>query len=165
MKLISTHSRPGHARRTLLRGLGLGGLAAMIRGAPNAVAAQQLQPGPIDPLQPLRALFEFHVRQGPSAGLDLNGVVTLQADASGALSGAWTLADQTVVNIVGQATGRAINLLLRLSDDRVVFGVGTADRAWGDALTIMGGVASGPDSGDVSDWLLRTTGSQSGGGG
>lgn len=155
-------------RRGLLRHLTLLGAGAGITawlGASNTrTSAAQPQPGPIDPLQPLRALFEFHVRQGPSAGLDLNGVIMLQADATGALAGVWTLADQTVVNVVGQATGRAMNLLLTLADGRVVFGVGTTDRGWGDAVSFGGGVASGPEQGDVADWLLGTPSKPGGGG-
>ena len=126
-------------------------------------AAAQLQTGPIDPPQPLRSLFEFHVRQGPSAGLDLSGLIMLQADATGALKGVWTLADQTTVTIVGQATGRAINLLLTLPDGRVVFGVGTADRAWGDRVSIIGGVGTGPEPGDMADWLVGTPSNPGGG--
>jgi hypothetical protein len=157
MLIVSNAPRRAvEGRRQVLRRVGGGGLAAGLlalvgRGGAAVAAAQ---PAPIDPLQPLRALFEFHVRQGPSAGLDLSGDLSLNVDPAGALSGTWRLVDQTVVDVVGQATGRAVNLLLTLPDGRRVFGVGTAERGLGDAPTTIGGVGAGPAEGDFADWLI-----------
>jgi hypothetical protein len=81
--------RRGLLRHLTLVGVGAGITAWLGASSTRTSAAQTqtgfAQPGPIDPLQPLRALFEFHVRRRPSVGLDLNGVIMLQADATGAL--------------------------------------------------------------------------------
>jgi hypothetical protein len=74
--------------------------------------------------------FEASVRQGPSAGLALQGVLTLQVESDGRIdTGAFALADGSTIPVVGQAHGRAINLFLDLGDGTFIAGVGTAQYA------------------------------------
>jgi hypothetical protein len=147
------------SRRSALRSAGFGAIGVAFFGAARVSAAAS-QDVPVDPLYPLRALFDFHVRQGPGAGLHLSGDLKLDVDPAGAISGSWRLVDQSIVQVVGQATGRAVNLMLMLSDGRRVFGVGTADFPLGGGSTIIGGVGTGPNEGDSADWLISSFAAQ-----
>lgn len=96
--------------------------------------------------------FEATVHYGPDAGLSLGGVLTLQLDASGDTHGTLVRADGSQVNVVGQVTGRAINLALDLGNGRRVVGVGTADADIRSCQGAIGGQLSGPEPGDLGDW-------------
>jgi hypothetical protein len=72
--------------------------------------------------------FEATVRQGPSTGLDLRGVLELNIEPSGSINHAViTRRDGSRVPVVGQANGRAINLVFQLDGGRKIYGVGTAE--------------------------------------
>ena len=70
--------------------------------------------------------FTETVYRGPETGTTVQGKLTLHAEATGAVTG--TL-QQTVgphvLSVVGQANGRAINLLFDLGSHGVLIGVGT----------------------------------------
>jgi hypothetical protein len=98
--------------------------------------------------------FDAAVYQGPSAGLALIGTLQFDLDAMGGLSGSFALEDGNEVLVVGQVTGRAVNLLFDLGDERYIFGAGTSlnnvrDEDCGGAL---GGSLVGPEPGDSGDW-------------
>ncbi len=97
--------------------------------------------------------FEATVHYGPDAGLSLNGQVRLEVGASGTVSGILKLGDGSQVKAVGQANGRAINLMFDLGNDQKVFGVGTTERDIREGGGMMGGPFSGPRAGDLGDWL------------
>lgn len=97
--------------------------------------------------------FEATVHYGPNTGVSLNGQVKLDVESSGNVSGVLTLADGSQVKAVGQANGRAINLMFDLGNDQKVFGVGTAERDIREGGGMMGGPFSGPAAGDLGDWL------------
>lgn len=114
--------------------------------------------------------FEATVRVGPNAGKTLIGILTVEIDEHGALSGSLTgnslLTDEEdqTVPVVGQATGRAVNLAFELQKSEgertpgiFLFGTGTAAHPISSATQCggaMGGTFAGPEAGDIGDWLV-----------
>lgn len=105
--------------------------------------------------------FEASVRSGPNAGFSVTGELQLVAEADGSVTGALMLEDGAQIPLVGQVNGRAINLLFAVdispdaASPRVIFGTGTALTPI-DAETCgtwLGGPFSGPDAGDLGDWV------------
>jgi hypothetical protein len=155
----------GASRRTVLRGLGAGGLGAALagRGRWQGVAAQgtpeaeELPAGPatvqIDGLCAM--IFELAVRQGPSAGLIGRGILSVAVDPEGRVDGTFLLGSGRQAAVTGQATGRAISLIVDLGDGLVIYGVGAADNNIASCqIEHMGGPLVGPQPGDSGDWLL-----------
>jgi hypothetical protein len=115
--------------------------------------------------------FEFAVSSGPSAPLTLAGTLTMTIEASGAFTGTLSAFEGSplVVNgaaslpdslpVIGQANGHAISMLIKISDEQIVFGSGAAEAdlssCKGELVGVMGGSASGPQVGDLGDWLTR----------
>jgi hypothetical protein len=98
--------------------------------------------------------FEATVRLGPSAGLALQGVLTLQIEPDGRIdTGTFALADGSTIQVIGQANGRAINLFFDLEDGAFIAGVGTAQYDIRECRGAMGGPFTGPLPGDLGDWL------------
>jgi hypothetical protein len=149
--------------------------AALAR--PAAIRAAPELPTPTGGARVCLVPFTAAVREGPSAGQGWSGVIGLRQERSGAIDhGALFVVagerDGAIVPgptlpVVGQATGRAINLLITLADGRAVFGVGTmaADLAHCGGIDLrtgkatpffMGGPLVGPEPGDLGDWA--TTG-------
>ena len=116
------------------------------------------EPGPLH----CSMAFEATVRQGPSTGLALAGLLDFSLAAGGSLTGTLTLKDQTEAQVVGQVNGRAINLIVH-PPKAFVFGVGTAfEPIAGEACgKILGGPFVGPKPGDTGDWLAGGRGSPS----
>ena len=117
----------------------------------SEIAQNADKPGPVH----CNILFEATIRQGPSTGTSLMGSLDFKLDRQGSLSGTLTLKDHTEIPVVGQVTGRAVNLAMRLADRAYVFGVGTAfknidNEECGYAL---GGPFAGPKAGDLGEWL------------
>jgi len=99
--------------------------------------------------------FEANVRHGPSAGLALQGVLTLQVEPDGRIdTGVLALADGSTIPVVGQTNGRAINLFFDLGDGTFIAGVGTAQYAVRECRGPMGGPFTGPLDGDAGDWFV-----------
>jgi hypothetical protein len=114
--------------------------------------------------------FEATVRVGPNAGKSVVGTLTVEIDKHGALSGSLignsllTDEEDQTIPVVGQATGRAVNLALQLqkSEDETtpgifLFGTGTAALPISSATQCggaMGGTFAGPAAGDIGDWLV-----------
>jgi predicted ester cyclase len=99
--------------------------------------------------------FEATVHTGPSAGLSLQGKLAIVVKEDGALDGQLTLADGSKVATIGQATGRAINLMLTSSDNQQFFGVGSSEYAISDCTGVLGGPFVGPMPGDSGDWVIK----------
>lgn len=98
----------------------LGATLALALPRPQAVAGQEAA---------ATCSFPFHaeVYRGPNTGLAVAGVLTLDIEPSGSTSGALVQDGGAQLPLVGQTTGRAINLLFDLGDGTHLSGVGTAD--------------------------------------
>jgi hypothetical protein len=106
--------------------------------------------------------FEATVRLGPSVGTSLTGVLTVEIDAHGELSGTLTTNDDQTIPVVGRVTGRAINLAFELQKPEgetpglYLFGMGTAWTTISSETQcggVMGGTFAGPEGGDIGDWI------------
>jgi hypothetical protein len=154
------------SRRQLLRTLGGGGLLAGLgvafgrASAPIAVTAQE---------EPCAISFVGTVRLGPSAGHMLHGGTTpgevsgdlsFTPDHDGAIAhGQLQLQDDTMVPVVGQLHGRAINLRLDFGSQHVLVAVGAAEQDLATCQGAVDGLLTGPQLGDLGDWhgtLSRT---------
>ncbi len=98
-----------------------------------------------------RGEFEATVHQGPNAGLELIGELEMNIEETGSVSGT-LIGEDGEVPVVGQADGRAINLVFDLGDGRKVFGVGAAEEDLRECEGDFGGPLEGPDSGDLGGW-------------
>jgi len=101
--------------------------------------------------------FEARVVQGPDLGTTLAGRLALEINPAGSLNGVLVGNDGTQINVVGQATGRAVNLVFDLGGGLNVFGVGTAQQPVDACQGVMGGPFAGPHPGSTGDWIARAT--------
>ena len=83
--------------------------------------------------------FKASTGLGIGEGLKLLGNLTFQIDASGALSGNFAGGGQTAIQVVGQVSGRSVNLAADLGGGRYLFGSGTAQGTANGCPTIAGG--------------------------
>jgi steroid delta-isomerase-like uncharacterized protein len=104
-----------------------------------------------------RSAFEATVQQGPSAGLTLTGTLSIVVKDDGGLDGQLTLVDGSRIATVGQANGRAINLMLTTPDGQAIFGVGTTAQPISQCNGLFGGPFVGPLPGDSGDWVGEAT--------
>ena len=113
-------------------------------------------PGPVH----CEVNFEATVRQGPSSGVALAGILDFKVDASGDLGGKLRGPDGSEIPAAGQVDGRAIHLVFDLGDEQTVFGVGAArGEITNDTCGLaLGGPFVGPQPGDMGDWLARKVG-------
>ena len=93
------------------------------------------------------------MRQGPSAGLSLNGQLVVRVEPSGQARAVLTLRDGTTLPATGYVNGQAINLIFVVRQDTYLFGVGTAQRDFRDCAWVWGGPFVGPELGDIGDWF------------
>lgn len=150
------------SRRTLLRALGGGGLLAGLgvalghNPAPADVAAQGQGAA-------CTVAFVGTVRVGPSANQllaggttpgELRGQIGFTLDQKGAIAqGLMKFADGSSVPLVGQTTGRAINVRLDLGNAQQVFvAMGTAEQDLTACKGAVDGLLTGPQFGDIGDW-------------
>jgi hypothetical protein len=113
--------------------------------------------------------FEATVRVGPNTGKTVGGILTVEIDEQGSLTGSLISnsllpPDEETLAVVGQVTGRAINLAVQLqkSEDettagQALLGTGTAAFPISSATQCggaMGGTFAGPAAGDIGDWLV-----------
>ena len=92
------------------------------------------------------------VRLGPDKGFVLAGTAKLQIDRSGSISGSLAQRKGAPAKVVGQANGRAINLVFSLADGRNVFSTGTLINDIRACKGLMRGPVVGPRQGDIGDW-------------
>jgi len=141
------------SRRAALRGLGAGGLAAGVfaaLGGDHASAASGTC-----------ALKIFaKTSAGPHKDTTYAGTLTFTIGDNGAIdSGSFDVADGSHLKLVGQATGRALNLRVTLADGGVLALNGTADN---DLIVCRGaasGVFGGPSDTDIGTWRTGDRGS------
>lgn len=136
-------------RREAVGGLGLGGVLAALMPWRSAFAQAEAVGCLLD--------FEATVRLGPSEQTDVRqiaGELDLIINRSGSITKASlrsTNGDEYPVT--GQATGRAVNLRIDLGEGRVLIATGTAARDFTDCEGDSGGPATGPERGDLGDWV------------
>jgi len=141
------------SRRAALRGLGAGGLAAGVfaaLGGDHAPAASGTC-----------ALKIFaKTSAGPHKDTTYAGTLTFTIGDNGAIdSGSFDVADGSHLKLVGQATGRALNLRVTLADGGILALNGTADN---DLIVCRGaasGVFGGPSDTDIGTWRTGDRGS------
>jgi hypothetical protein len=103
--------------------------------------------------------FKASTGLGIGEGLELLGSLSFQIDASGALSGNFSGGGQPSVRVVGQVSGRSVNLAADLGGGQYLFGSGTVQSAANECPMIAGGplaVESAPGSGPaphVGSWF------------
>ena len=103
--------------------------------------------------------FKASTRLGVGEGLELLGNLTFQIDPSGALSGNFAGGGQTSIQVVGQVSGRSVNLAADLGGGQYLFGSGTAQSIANGCPTIAGGslaIESAPGSNSaeqVGSWF------------
>jgi hypothetical protein len=90
--------------------------------------------------------FEAVVDQGPDKGLTLAGELVVSVDANGGMTGTLKSAGEAEVAVVGQVTGRAINLALDLGGGRAMFGTGTLFQPISECAGTAGGPLVGPEA-------------------
>jgi hypothetical protein len=136
------------SRRSALKGLGLAGVAAVVRAehAPAASGACAL------PIVATTAV-------GPHKDTTYSGTLNLEIGDNGAIDGgSFDLDTGTSLPLVGQATGRVLNLRVALSDGGILALNGTADidlvLCRGDASGVIGG----PDDTDLGTWRTGNNG-------
>jgi hypothetical protein len=81
--------------------------------------------------------------------------MAIVVDEVGHLDGSFLLYDGTEVPVSGQATGRAVTLIVSLPNGGRLYGTGGADAdVVSCAFTDMGGAVVGPHPGDFGDWVV-----------
>jgi len=128
----------------------------VLMGVAAVVTAQDATEAPAAPAPGCSLPFEAEVYSGPDAKLALSGTLNLTLDETGAATGNLTSADKkTVTPVVGQISGRALNLAFDLGDDVYIFGVGTSFEPvdGGNCGKALGGPFVGPAPDDTGTWL------------
>lgn len=141
----------GMSRRRAIGGLGAGAVAAVggaALGHGGAVAQESSD-------AVCYTQFTATVRQGPSAGLAINGILAMKASEDGAIDGAtlWTEDSDDPIQVVGQALGRLIGLVFKVDEEQAIYGTGVMETDISVCGGGMGGPFSGPTEGDSGDWF------------
>jgi len=103
--------------------------------------------------------FKANTDLGIGEGLKLLGNLSFQIDTSGALSGNFAGGGGQAIQVVGQVSGRSVNLAADLGGGQYLFGSGTVQSAANGCPMIAGGplvVESAPGSGPaerVGSWF------------
>ncbi|HEY7034824.1 MAG TPA: hypothetical protein VH482_26020 [Thermomicrobiales bacterium] len=152
------------SRRTALGRLGGGGLGVVLAAALGGRALAQDGTPAAGALPEGLCLYPFSVavRQGPDAGLTYDGTLALVVGPDGAVDqGSFQTTDGQQMTVVGQVTGRAVNLQFATGDGHYLFGAGTAEKAIAAgecAAGQIGGPLVGPGEGDTGDWATADLG-------
>lgn len=83
--------------------------------------------------------FKASTGLGIGDGLQLLGSLTFQVDTSGGLSGSFIAQGQPALQVVGQVSGRTVNLAADLGGGQYLFGSGTAQSTANGCPMIAGG--------------------------
>ncbi len=151
-------------RRDALRGLAGGGLLAVLGFKAVQDAAAQAT---------CTMTWTGNVRLGPDTGVmlvpgastpgELTGTLTVTLGDDGAIDqGQLQLPDGTTMTVVGQATGRALNLRLTDTTGRVLVAVGTGEQAIAACSGRIDGSLTGPQNGDLGEWHAVASGATGG---
>lgn len=135
-------------------------IATLFEG-PKLAGAQEASPTPTSVALPSAMLrdgrcgvpFELAIRQGPSAGTTISGILAVAIASDGSATGSLMSGDGEVATVTGQIDGQAVALRFDLGGDDVVFGTGVSLGSLGTCtVSDMGGSAVGPKPGDLGDW-------------
>jgi hypothetical protein len=160
---LSRRTATATTRRDAIRGLAGGGLLAVLglkaaATAPEAAAATTCT-----------MTWTGNVRLGPDTGVmlvagatqpgELKGTLTLPIGDDGAIAqGQLALPDGTTMTVVGQATGRALNLRLTDGSGRMLVAVGTGEQPITACAGMVDGSLTGPQLGDLGEWHAVASG-------
>jgi hypothetical protein len=156
--MFNARSPRDPSRRRFLAGVSLGTLGATLSATPLAASATSVarqEASPAAQAGAARLLMDFRatVRQGPHAGLILQGILDLPLTDTGAVdAGVLTQPDESTLPVVGQITGRSVSLLFNLGEAGLVYGVGTSQFPANVGGGVLGGPFVGPGDGDSGDW-------------
>lgn len=154
-------------RRDAIRGLAGGGLLAALGFKAMADVREVAAQG--------TCTMEWtgNVRLGPDTGVmlvtgasqpgELKGTMSVSLGADGAIDqGQLTLPDGTTMTVVGQATGRSLNLRLTDGTGRMLVAVGTGEQAITACSGRIDGSLTGPQNGDLGEWHAVASGGTGG---
>ncbi|MER3485630.1 MAG: hypothetical protein C4345_06355, partial [Chloroflexota bacterium] len=111
------------SRRQAIRRLGAGGVAGGVLSALGFRAAQAQE------IRTCRLELEATVAIGPNRRTIYAGELTLEIDPEGAIDqGTLVTEDGDTYDLVGQATGRALNLRITVGDGQVLALTGTGQQ-------------------------------------
>ena len=137
-------------RRQMLGGLGAGGLAASVLKEDGSRAADT---------GAVTCIYDFDgtIDLGPSSTLpssnQISGELTLTIESDGSINSAkLDLPGGQTWRVVGQATGRAINLRFSVPNTGAFIAVGTGRNDVANCTSAMSGPASGPKRRDAGSW-------------
>jgi hypothetical protein len=151
------------SRRRAVGGAAGGGLAAALVGVGGGRGVARAAQGTPESEEGTGTLsaglclmpFEAAIRQGPNAGETYLGLLALDVSSDGAIDqGVFVTTEGDDLAVVGQATGRAISLMITVEDGRFLYGVGTAEQPVVACDGQMGGPLVGPEGGDTGDWAV-----------
>ena len=97
-------------------------------------------------------VFVGTARLGPDKDQVWQGNLTLAIDAMGAVTGMLKQANGETIPVSGTVVGQSITLVFDLGDGKYVIGTGGLNKDVRNNPTIMGGILSGPNEGDIGDW-------------
>jgi hypothetical protein len=160
---LTRRTATASTRRDAIRAFAGGGLLAAI-GLKAAPAAAQ---------GTCSMEWTGNVRLGPDAGAmivpgaaqpgEVKGTMSLTLGSDGAIEqGQLTLPDGTSMTVVGQATGRALNLRLTDGSGRVLVAVGTGEQPISACSGRIDGSLTGPQNGDIGEWHAVASGATGG---
>ena len=152
----------GGSRRGALAALAGGGLLAAF-GREHAPAAAQ------NANATCTMTVAVTLRLGPSAGKllgpgaskpgILQGDLSVEFGKDGAIDkGSLKLADGSTVKVVGQTTGRSLNLRLETGQNQAIVLVGVGAEEIAGCSGAVDGLATGPQPGDLGDWHATAKG-------
>jgi hypothetical protein len=101
----------------------------------------------------LFAQFRATIHTGPDSGTSLQGNLQLHIDHDGSVTGVLKQAKGPDIDSVGQANGRAINLIFDLGHNQLIYGVGTLQNPIQMCKGSAGGPFVGPAEEDSGSWL------------
>ena len=140
------------SRRQAVRQAGAGGLLGGV-AATLGLRTASAQGDSVNCTFPMTAL----VSVGPSLDTTLEGTLTLEIGPNGAIDdGTFETIDGGSFDVVGTATGRALDLRIELEDDQVLTLAGTGEN---DIVLCRGqvdGTFGGPRNEDLGTWTTAT---------
>jgi hypothetical protein len=147
------------SRRGSLRSLLATGPAAVLIGG-AAMRVDRVAAQDNDTNSSICAMkFDGEVAVGPDEGTTLAGTLRMQIARDGAIDGgAVETADGTQLAVVGQATGRALNLRVAVADGRWMTLTGTAAEDVVTCNSRIEGMLCGPQRRDLGTWTALPEG-------
>lgn len=147
-------SRTLAARSNRREAVRRGGFMAAIAGAFGLGGARALaQDDEGQETRRCEIAFRSEVVVGPNEGATFDGLLTLRIGKDGTIdSGTLETEGPRPYQVVGQAVGRALDLRIEVSDDRVLALTGVGERDVRDCRGKLSGMFGGPEFGDLGVW-------------